>query len=78
MMNVDMTAVHSSSVAAVGFDPDEDDPEKGELHVRFTSGSVYVYGAVPKRVFTDLFLSPSIGRYVLDSVAAKYPVVSKT
>ena len=57
------TAVASSSIAAVGYDP-----ASGVLAIRFHDGAEYHYFAVPKRLFDGLQVAPSVGGYYHENV----------
>ena len=52
------TAVASSSIAAVGYEP-----ASGVLAIRFHNGAEYHYFAVPMRLFDGLLAAPSVGGY---------------
>ena len=51
--------VKSSSVAAVGHDP-----EKNELHVKFLNGDVYSYSGISSEQHHALLAAQSIGSHV--------------
>lgn len=55
---VEMQAVKSSSIAAVGYDQ-----ETKELRVQFTRGQTYVYRGVSPEVHKALMDSESIGKH---------------
>jgi len=55
---VDRTAVTSSAIRAVGYDP-----ETATLEIEFTSGTVYQYAGVPSAVHAAFMTAPSHGRY---------------
>jgi KTSC domain len=63
-----MTAVESSSLAAVGFDA-----SVNELTVSFRNGTVYRYFQVPSSVHRALLAAPSIGRTFNETVRDRYP-----
>ena len=66
---VDMHAIQSSTVDAVGYDA-----EASELHVRFRSSpSAYIYQGVPQGVFDSLMTSPSVGSFLHREVIKVYP-----
>jgi hypothetical protein len=66
---VDLQPVQSSSIEAVGYDP-----ELGELHVVFRSSpSAYIYQGVPQQVFDALMTSPSAGAFINRQVVNIYP-----
>jgi hypothetical protein len=65
--------VRSSNVAAVAYDP-----ERRELRVRFlrhgaASEPVYRYDGVSEDVARQLFLAPSVGRFLAARVKGHYP-----
>ena len=66
-----MQPVQSTSVDAVGFDP-----ERNELTIRFVGGGSYVYGMVPIAVFEALLGADSLGRFVNERIKPRYPVRS--
>lgn len=57
------TAVASSSIAAVGYDP-----ASAVLAIRFHNGAEYHYFAVPKTLFEGLLTAPSVGGYYHENV----------
>jgi hypothetical protein len=62
-----MTAVQSSQVAGVGYNPATQD-----LAIEYTSGGVYTYHGVAAEVHTDMMESESIGRFVNQAVKPVY------
>lgn len=56
---VSYTAVTSSNVAAIGYDP-----VFGRLWVRFNSGRVWAYEKVPSGEYLDFLQAPSKGKYL--------------
>ena len=68
-----MRRVHSSSIAAVGYD-------RGmrTLRVRFINGGVYDYLQVPTDVFQDLLDASSKGQFVNWQIKPCYPYVRLT
>lgn len=58
MASPEMLFVDSSNIEAVGYDPDA-----RELHVRFTSGTVYVYFDVDEYLYQELLRADSKGSY---------------
>ena len=66
-MPEDMVPVASSCVESVGYDENDH-----ELHVRFTSGSEYVYKDVPRIMFDSLLTAPSKGRFI-NGIKGIYP-----
>jgi hypothetical protein len=64
-----MSRIHSSSVAAVGYDEG-----RHELSVRFVGGDTYVYAMVPPSVYRTLLGADSVGRFVNQTIKPTYPV----
>jgi len=64
---VEMIAVRSSNVAAIGHDPDD-----LILEIEFLDGSLYRYYDVPEEVFHDFVLAPSKGRFVWSDIRDQY------
>lgn len=56
---MDYTAVSSSTIASVGYEP-----ESATLAVRFQSGMEYHYFQVPKEVFDGFLVASSCGQYL--------------
>ena len=55
-------------VHAIGYDS-----KSKELEVVFSSGSVWRYIGVPRKVFRELLSAMSIGQYMNDYVIGVYP-----
>ena len=66
-----MSQIHSTSVAAVGYDEG-----RHELSVKFIDGDTYVYAMVPPSVHRELLAAESVGRFVNARVKPIYPVRS--
>lgn len=64
--------VDSSAIASVGYDE-----SSSVLEVEFSSGAVYDYFKVPKRVYRDLLRAPSKGSFVSRRVRDRYPFVRR-
>jgi hypothetical protein len=64
-----MSRIHSSSVAAVGYDEG-----RHELSVKFVGGDTYVYAMVPPSVYRTLLGADSVGRFVNQTIKPTYPV----
>lgn len=62
------TAVESSNVAAVGYDPN-----RRILEIEFLSGSIYHYRNVPQQVHQDLMAAESKGRFLNSIIKGQYP-----
>ena len=65
---MDMVAVDSSMITAVGYDS-----ETHELEVQFTSGRTYRYTNVPREVYDGLLAADSKGQYMHANVIDCYP-----
>jgi hypothetical protein len=59
--------VTSSTIASVGYDA-----RSLTLEVEFTSGAVYRYHGVPKRVHAELLGAESLGRYFNGRIRDNY------
>ncbi|MFD7454918.1 KTSC domain-containing protein [Kitasatospora sp. NPDC059827] len=64
---MDRTAVDSSVLRSVGYDP-----RARVLELEFTGGRVYRYADVPPRVHRELLAAQSHGRYFVRSVRGRY------
>lgn len=60
---MDHTAVQSSTIASIGYDP-----ESRTLEVAFHHGSVYAYSGVPEHVYLGLRSAASVGKYFHSNV----------
>ena len=61
--------VDSSSVAAIGYES-----RSARLLIQFRdSGELYAYSGVPPRVFAELKMAPSKGRFVNYEIKGRYP-----
>lgn len=65
---MDMTAVVSSQISAVGYDADS-----RKMEIRFANGALYQYDEVPKATYDGLMSADSIGRYHKDNVKYAFP-----
>lgn len=63
----EMIYVDSSNIEAIGYDDDAQ-----ELHVRFLSGTSYIYHGVPRQIFDDLMQAPSKGSFLNREVKGVY------
>jgi len=61
------TAVKSSNVRSVGYDP-----QSKTLEVEFTSGTVYRFDGVPAEVHEGLMSAESMGSYFARNIRGKY------
>ena len=61
-----MIGFHSSTLAAAGY-------ENGILRIEFLSGDLYRFTGVPARVFNELLVAHSAGRYFNRSIKGRYP-----
>ena len=57
----------SSNIDAIAYEEDNQ-----ELHVRFKSGSEYVYTDVPKKIYDGFMDASSKGRYLNTVIKGKY------
>jgi hypothetical protein len=64
--------VDSSAISSIGYDE-----RSSVLEVEFSSGAVYDYLNVPKRVFRDLLKASSKGSFVSRRVRDRYPFVRR-
>ena len=64
----DMLPVSSSSIAAIGYDA-----ENQTVYVQFLNGSTYAYKGVPEHEFENLRTAPSIGSYLNRNYKNVYP-----
>lgn len=60
-------SVASSAISSVGYDP-----ESETLEVEFTSGAVYEYYGVPRKVFRSLMSAPSKGQFLARKIKDRY------
>jgi KTSC domain len=67
-MEMRRTPVSSSAIASVGYEP-----EMKMLEIEFTSGSVYDYFGVPRKVYKELMAAESKGRFVSQRIRGQYP-----
>ena len=59
--------VSSSAISSVGYDP------KGKvLELEFSSGGVYDYYEVPRKVYAALMSAESKGRFVSEQIRGRY------
>lgn len=59
--------VDSSAISSVGYDP-----ESETLEVEFTSGGIYEYHGVPRKVFRALMAAPSKGQFLAKRIRGQY------
>lgn len=64
---MEMIAVSSSAIAAIGYDP-----ETMRMKIRFTQGHTYDFCRVPKEVFQAFLNSYSKGAYYNDYIRDRY------
>ncbi|MFF7994223.1 KTSC domain-containing protein [Kitasatospora xanthocidica] len=64
---MDRTAVDSSVLRSVGYDP-----AARRLELEFTGGRVYEYAGVPARVHRELLAAESHGRYFVRRIRGRY------
>lgn len=61
------TAVSSSNVASVGYDPNS-----STLEIEFNNGAVYQYFDVNENVYKELIIASSVGGYLAANIKGKY------
>jgi hypothetical protein len=59
--------VSSSAISSVGYDPKEK-----VLEVEFSSGAVYDYYGVPRKVYTSLMAAESKGQFLSREIRGRY------
>lgn len=64
---MDLVPVSSSSVNAVGYDPDT-----RMLEIEFRGGRIYRYADVPPQVHAAMMAAGSIGRFVNNNIRGQY------
>ena len=67
MVNMEMKAVSSSHISAVGYEPDSQ-----TLRIRFTSGKEYDYANVPKNIYEGMMSAASVGKYFHANIKGIY------
>mgnify|MGYP001770043733 CR=1 FL=1 len=65
---MDRTAVRSSNIRSVGYDP-----QASVLEVEFHSGGVYQYYGAPEHIYQGFMRAPSKGAYFHDYTKDRYP-----
>lgn len=69
---MDRTALNSSNIVAVGYEPDEQNPESGTMEVEFNRGIVYQYQNIPRWIYEGLIFAPSAGKYFKQTIVSAY------
>lgn len=69
---MDRTPLSSTNIIAVGFEPDQDNPESGTLEIEFKRDVVYQYTDVPKHVYQGLLWASSAGKYFKANIAEQF------
>ncbi len=64
---MNLLAVNSSSIAAIGHDP-----QTSTLHIQFKNGGAYSYAGVPADLHAQLISAPSIGSHFHQNVRGKF------
>jgi len=64
---IEMNYVGSSNIEAIGY---ANDTQK--LHVKFLSGTTYVYSSVPSEVYESLMAAPSKGSFLNREIKGVY------
>ncbi|MEA2561889.1 MAG: hypothetical protein QOH06_3393 [Acidobacteriota bacterium] len=59
--------VSSSAISSVGYDP-----KAKVLELEFSSGGVYDYYEVPRKVYTALMSAESKGRFISEQIRGQY------
>lgn len=67
MTDIDMQPVDSSTISAIGYDP-----EQNTLTVEFKSGGTYTYTNVSKSVYDELIGAKSIGTHFAKHIKGAY------
>lgn len=62
---MNMISVTSTNISSVGYD-------RGTMHIRFNSGSLYAYYNVPSSVYNGLMSASSKGRYFHAHIKGRY------
>lgn len=62
--------INSACLATVGYAP-----QTHTLEIRFRSGALYWYAAVPARLYSRLLAAPSKGRFFAGQIKGRYPYV---
>lgn len=66
-MVVEWNDVLSTNIDMIGYDS-----ENSQLHVRFRSGSEYVYNEVPPAVYQEILDADSKGGYLNERIKGRY------
>lgn len=64
---MDRTAVSSSNIKSVGFDP-----SNNIVEIEFSDGSIYQYFDVPEATYQSLVGAPSVGKYFHQEIRGTY------
>ena len=64
---MNMQPVTSSNLQAIGYDE-----SYGVLAIEFRAGTIYLFGAVPRRIFEELRIAPSLGRFFVRNIRGRY------
>jgi len=72
MMVVSQSFENSSNIAKAEYDPILE-----ALQITFRSGGVYAYVGVPKRVFRDMCMSESAGRFFVERIKNEFDFMKK-
>ena len=68
----DFIPVESSNLAAIAFDPREDDETIGTLYVRFKNGGEFAYYDVPAEKYDNFLDAESKGKFYIANVKSAY------
>ena len=67
---MDRTRVSSKNIRSIGYDEGSQ-----TLEVEFTSGGIYDYAGVPKKLYQHFMAAPSKGSFFDSSIKDKYRTV---
>jgi hypothetical protein len=69
---MDFIPVESSNLAAIAFEPREDDETIGTLYVRFKNGGEFAYYDVPAEKYDAFLDAESKGKFYIANVKSAY------
>jgi hypothetical protein len=64
---VNLHPVNSSSIDSIGFDP-----QAQELHIKFATGSYYIYREVTMHTYEQFRAAPSVGKFFAKNIRSVY------
>lgn len=62
-MTLDFIPVKSSNISEIAYDP-----ERVQMHVKFTNSGHYEYDAVPYTLFNQLLKAESVGKFFNENI----------